>query len=394
MYVSLFQWGDCLYKEGATHSWNDSAEHQTMLAFMKDLADGYGKYVDHVNVHFGDPGGCLRDGCDSYKTPQQVTAAYYDAFRKINPKVECSLSTWAWGDFWSYCPHPVDLSNYNPYFPNMAMAKTFNRPIPGGGGFLDTAFMPLNIGMALHRTYNRDQARAVLAAGRPVDVWTWYVGDNEMLNSYWLNMKGVDDILKSLPEEAGQELRSYSFELNFHGWPEIINTYIGGRELWNPRASLAELEREFCSGAFGPENADAMVALYEACENGCFSAVPTPGDFGTDAYNQHLREILKQSERIRLSADWKPNFALPVEARDYVDQLKSRLKLILCVSEAKETIGKAKRDHADQQTIEKIKAQCIQGIPNLPNDPLYRQDSSIVNQGYRTSSFTEMIERL
>jgi|GEM_PF-639366 hypothetical protein len=394
MYVSLFQWGDCLYKEGVTYSWNDPAEHRTMLAFINDLADGYGKYVDHVNIHFGDPGGCLRDGCDSYKTPQQVTAAYYEAFRKVNPKVEFSLSTWAWGDFWSYCPHSVDLSNYNPYFPDMAKAKTFNPQIPEEGRFLDSTFMPLNIGIALHRTYNQDQAKAVLASGRPVDVWTWYVGDNEMINSYWLNMKGVDEILQSLPEEAGKELRSYSFELNFHGWPEIINTYIGGRKLWNPKLPLKLLEKEFCAGAFGPGNADAMVALYEACENGCFSAIPMPKEFGTPAYNQQLREILKQSGSIHLSADWKPNFALPLKAQEYVDQLKSRLKLILCVSEAKEAIEKAKQNHADTQTIEKIKKQYIQRIPDLPNDPLYRQDSSIANEGYRIASFAEMIAHL
>ncbi len=394
MYVSLFQWGDCLYKEGMTHSWNDPAEHRTMLAFMKDLADGYGRYVDHVNIHFGDPGGCLRDGCDSYKTPQQVTEAYYEAFRKINSKVEFSLSTWAWGDFWSYCPHQVDLSNYNPYFPDMAKAKTFNRSIPGGGQFLDSTFMSSSIGIALHRTYNQDQSKAVLASGRPVDVWTWYVGDNEMLNSYWLNMKGVDEILSSLPEGAGKDLRSYSFELNFHGWPEIINTYIGGCKLWNPKLSLKTIEKEFCTGAFGPKNADAMVALYEACENGCFSAIPKPKSFGTAAHNQYLKEVLKQTEGVHLAADWKPNFALPVGAQEYVDQLKARLRLILCVSEAKEAVEKARQQNADKQTIEKIKEEYIQKIPDLPIDPLYRQDSSIANDGYRIASFAEMIGNL
>ncbi|MDR3378745.1 MAG: hypothetical protein P4M10_08680, partial [Verrucomicrobiae bacterium] len=213
-------------------------------------------------------------------------------------------------------------------------------------------------------------------------------------NSYWLNMKGIDEIMKSLPAEAGPALRSYSFELNFHGWPEIINTYVGGRKLREPRAPLAEVEREFCSGALGPENAAAMAALYEACENGCFSAIPQPGNFGTAAYNRHLREALKQADAVHLPADWKPNFALPVDAGDYVAQLKCRLKLILCVSEAKAMIAKAKQDQAGPQAIEKIKAQCVRNLPALPADPLYRQDSSIANEGYRTVSFAEMIEHL
>lgn len=394
MYVSLFQWGDCLFKEGVTHSWNNPAEHAAIIAFAKDLAGGYANEVDHVNIHFGDPGGCLRDGCDSYATPQKVTAAYYEAFRAINPKIEFSLSTWAWGDFWSYSPKPLDLSNYNPYFPDMAKAKVFNRAIPEGAKFLDDHFMPLNIGIALHRTYNRDQARAVLAAGRPVDVWTWYVGDNEMLNSYWLNMKGVDKIVGSLPQEAGKELRSYSFELNFHGWPEIINTYIGGRKLWNPQASLKELETEFCTGAFGPKNAAVMVALYEVCENGCSSPIPTSKDFGTHSYNAHLKKVLKRSSRVRLAADWKPNFAFPVPPQEYVDQLNARLRLILCVSEAREKIDAARRQHADPMAIDALKKRLISKIPVLPIDPLYLQTPAIANEGYRIDSFAEMIEQL
>jgi len=394
MYVSLFQWGDCLFKEGVTHSWNNPSEQAAIIAFAKDLAIGYANEVDHVNIHFGDPGGCLRDGCDSYVTPQKVTAAYYNAFHSINHKIEFSLSTWAWGDFWSYSPKPLDLSNYNPYFPDMAKAKVFNRTIPEGAKFLDDHFMPSNIGIALHRTYNRDQAKTVLAAGRPVDVWTWYVGDNEMLNSYWLNMKGVDDIIGSLPLEAGKELRSYSFELNFHGWPEIINTYIGGRKLWNPQASLKELETEFCTGAFGPKNATAMVALYEACENGCLSPIPTSKEFGTHSYNTHLKKVLKRSSQIHLSPDWKPNFAFPVPPQEYVDQLNARLRLILCVSEAREKINDARGHHKDQKAIEALKKRLIREIPVLPIDPLYLQTPAIANDGYRIDSFADMIEHL
>jgi hypothetical protein len=101
-----------------------------------------------------------------------------------------------------------------------------------------------------------------------------------------------------------------------------------------------------------------------------------------------------QSARIRLAEDWKPNFALPVKAQDYVGQLKSRLRLILCVSEAQAAIAKARQRQAAQAEIERLKQDFIRMLPALPIDPLYRQDSSVVNQQNRTASFAEIIARL
>lgn len=394
MYVSLFQWGDCLFDEGETLSWNNPKQKNTMCLVMKDLAENYGNLVDHLIIHVGDPGGCERDGCDHYKTPQEITNGFYKAFKKINPKIACTLSTWANGGFWSSCPRLVDRSNYDPYFPNMANDKTYNLPISNGAKFLDTTFMPGNIGIAMNRLYNKDQAELVLASKRPLDVWTWYVGDNEMLNTIWLNMHEMDRLLSNMPKSASNEIRLYTMEISFHGWPEIINSYVGAQKLWNPNSSLDKIEKEFCTGVFGPSNAETMVELYNACENGCFKSLPCPSDFGTFAYNKRLRDILSKSLKIKLAKDWKPNFSLPVSPQKYVDMLVARLKLILCVSEAKYSIVQAKQNGASSKVIEQIKSKAIKNIPYLPIDPLYKQDSSIATKGYITKSFAQIIEEL
>lgn len=400
MYVSLFQWGDCLFKEGVTFSWNNSQDRKLMRLFMKDLAEDYGPYVDHVNIHIGDPGGCNRDGCDSYQTPQQVTAGFYEAFRKVNPKVECSLSTWANGAFWSSCPRPVNMSNYNPPFADMAAIKDFGKPISKGGKFLDATFMPKEIGINLNRVYDADQADLVAAAGRPVDVWSWYVGDNEMINTIWLNMHDIDGIFRALPEKAHSQIRNYSMELTFHGWPQIINSYVAARKMWDTKTPLDKIELEFCTAAFGPGNAKAMMHAFDACENGEFNTIPKPKDFGTPEYNARMRSIVSEVASVHLAPDWKSNFALPVPAQKLVDMLKARLQLITAVSEAKEKIAAAKKSGADAKAIAEIKKKAVADLPVLPIDPIYKQDNSIVGTddaiptGFATATFAQMIEAL
>lgn len=400
MYVSLFQWGDCLFKEGETFSWNNVQDRKVMNLFIKDLAEDYGNLIDHFNIHIGDPGGCTRDGCDHYKTPQQVAAAFYDGLKKVNPNAQCSLSTWANGFFWQSCPRRVDMSNYYPPFQNMAEINDFGMPIPDGGKFLDATFMPKQIGIAMNRVYNEDQAKLIVASGRPADVWSWYVGDNEMMNTIWLNMSGIDKIFLALPARARNDIRNYSMELCFHGWPQVINSYVAARKMWNPKEPLKDIEREFCTASFGPSNAEAMVDLYNACENGVSYTIPTPADFGTAEYNARLRAVWAKARNVRFAPDWKPNFALPVPAQKIADMLKARLQLIMAVSQAKQEVDAARKNGADNETISLIKKQAIKNIPVLPIDPIYNQDNSIVGTddaipaGFATATFADMINQL
>ena len=342
MFVSLFQWGDCLFHEGITYSWNNEDERRIMRLFIKDLAEDYAPLVDHVIIHIGDPGGCTRDGCDSYKTPQQITTAAVEAFRKVNPKVIGTVSTWANGNFWCHCPKKIDMSNYAPMFPWMADMKEFGVPAPDGAKFLDTTFMPADFGVALNRIYNEDQADQIVAAGRPVDIWAWYIGDNEMINNYWFNMQHIDSMLSRMPDKARDQIRMHTIEITFHGWPQIINSYIAAQKLWNPRRSLDSIEKEFCTAAFGPANAGTVLKLYRACENGWISPIPQPDDFGTAAYNQKLQKLVADAGKISFPKGWKSNFAFPVPAEKYVDMLTARVRLILAVSEAKLAVDKAR----------------------------------------------------
>lgn len=394
MLVSLDLWGDCPFNEGETYSWNDPAQHKVMVDYMEEMGRRYGSYIDHYNVHIGDPGGCTRDGCDpSYKTSQQITAEYLKIFRKYNPKVMGAMSTWANCAFWLHSPRPVSLANYGKYLFLIPNAK-FGVPLPDGAKFLDETFMPKEIGIAQQRFYNDDQADMLVAAGRPVDIWAWYVADMEMINNLYIAMHQVDEAYGSMPDSARDKIRLSTAEITFHGWPQIINQYCAAQKMWNPRRDLMEIEREFCVGAFGPQNADAVLELYQVCENGVINSIPQPSDFGTADYNKKLVSVYEKSKSIKIPAGWKSNFAFPVPAQKLVDMLVARLRLTLAVSEAKEKVEAAKKEGAPAEQIARIKKDALDSLPKLPIDPIYDQSDAISNPGYKTQTFAEIIGAL
>lgn len=393
MFTSFSTWGDCPYDEGVTYCWNDPKERAGLTEYIEKMGGVYGKCIDHVNVHIGDPGGCTRNGCDpSYKTPQQITNAYFEVFRKYNPDVMASMSTWANSAFWLHSPTPIDMSNYREHF--ALRHPKFGKPLADAAQLLDETYMPRQVGIMLHQTYNDDQANLLARAGRPVDVWAWYIGDMEMCDNVYIAMHRVDEAYKKLPDSARDKVRINSCEITFHGWPQIINQYCAAQLMWNPGRSLEMLEREFCVAGFGPQNADAMVALYQACENGVTQHIPRPAGFGTAEHNSNLRAVLGRSRTIKLAAGWKPNFALPVSAQKLVDMLIARLRLTLAVSEAKCAVDEAKKAGASDEAVTAIKKNAADSLPRLPIDPLYRQDEAIVNRPFRTSTFAEVIETL
>ena len=336
LYVSLSQWGDVLFDERITNCWNDPKEHQVMVDFIHDFANIYAKYADNITCRFCDPGGCTKNGCDLYKTPQLITAEYYKAFRKINPSISCTLSLWANNAFWDYCPKPVDLSNYG-------TANTAGgHPLSDGAKFLDTTYMPGDVEIALHRTYNSQQAHLIADSGRLVDVKGWYIGDQEMNDNMTLNMTNVNSIFSALPDEARNFINSQTVEMCFHALPQVINHYVAAQKLIDPKRPLDAIMHEFCTAAFGPQNADAMVQLYFACENTADHVIPQPADFGTAAYNAKLRDVLAKAQGVKLAPDWKPNFHFPVPVQKYVDMLTARLRLTLAVSETKQAVDEAR----------------------------------------------------
>jgi hypothetical protein len=410
LFVSLDQWGDCPDVEGKALCWEVPEERAQLEAFWRELAARYGPYTDHVYVHVGDPGGATHGGCSKFVTPQKLTAAVLKMFREQNANVQITMSTWANPDFWKHAAKPVSLANYDPFFSDAAKGTPFGQPVPDGATFLDETWMPKEVGIALHREYNKDQADLLVAVGRPVDVWAWYIADMEMLTNLTLNMSTVDRHYRDLPDEAGQRIRIQTAELTFHGWPSILSTYVAGRKMWDPRRPLEEIEREFCVAAFGPVNADAMLALYQACENPWdydvwskpMETIPRLPDIGTPEGNVRMERVLAQAATVKFPVDWKPNFAFPVPAQRYVDMLTARLRLTLAYSRAKLAVDTVRKDAQatgkSKEEIERLvaetKKRAIETLPTQPIDPLCGQDDKAIIDPYRMKSWAGLINGL
>lgn len=399
MFVSLDQWGDCPWVEGEALCWEVEQERAELVKSFEGLAERYGPYVDHVYIHVGDPGGATHGGCDWYVTPQKITAAVREMFRAYNPQVSATMSTWANTHFWKYCPHPVDLGNYEPVFTAATKDMSFDQPIPDGAKFLDATWMPSDIGIALHRVYNSDQADELVAAGRPVDVWGWYTGDMEMMVTLTVNVTTVDEFYRDLPDEAGERIRWQTIELCYHGWPQIINSYVGAQKMWNPRRPVEEIVREFCVAGFGPNNAQAVAELYRICEIGWdydvwmkpYEYVPMRTQLGDPQANKRMRQALEAAEAIRFPDGWQPNFAFPVPVEKYVEMLTARVRLTLALSEARLAVDEARQGGADDEEIQAIKQQAVESLPRLPIDPMYRQDETTIIMPFKVQTWAELV---
>jgi len=341
--VCQWIWGQSLFlEEGQNFCWNDRGkERAAMEQEYHRLAQTYGDLVDHIVVHVGDPGGCNRNGCDPYQTTQEITTFLLREFRKINPRVTATLSTWANEGFWLGKPRVQ---------------------------FLDETYSPQEVGIALHRWYDRDKARLVRAAGRPCDMWGWYLSDYEMELDLTLLMRRLDKYYLSLPEEASTQVRALSTELNFQGWPQLINAYVSAQKMWSPQRDLQEIQREFCAAVYGDKNADAMITVYAAAEKYVHPDrfayfVPEtdclPVVFGIAAYNQELRAALDAGKGVKFDPSRSPKFTLATDAPTLWVNLMRRLSVISAFSEAQEKISVAKASRASHEMLQRIVDEAV-----------------------------------
>jgi len=335
MLVTQWIWGQAPYDDKMC--WNSPADRAIIQEEFRWMARTYGRYVDRVYVHVRDPGGCPRGKdcklCDDYRTPQEVATFVLKEYRKVNPKVTVTLSTWFNPKFWNGAP---------------------------GVRFLDETYSPRDVGIALHKWYDADKAKMVRDAGRAVDIWSWYMSDYETISDMSLCMRKVDSYFSSLPDQASRDVRVISTELCFHGWPNILTAYVSAQKMWSPHRNLQEIEREFCAGMFGEKNADAMVAVYQACESIVHpprndARIPSLAEvWGKPEYNRQFRTALEKGKKVVLDPSRPPKLTSATEPRALVDYLIRNLSLVTVLSEAQEKVDAAKAAGASREELMKI----------------------------------------
>jgi len=318
MSVSQFIWGYCLFQEGESLCWNDKRERRWMENEFARLAKTYASLVDHIVLHFSDPEGCNRNGCDAYKTPQEVSHAIWAAYRKVNPRVRATLSTWA--------------------------NRSFFDGHPAMGRLLDETFSSKELGIALHRWYDAEKVRLIRDAGRKVGIWSWYIADYEMATDCSFCMKLLDKYFSSLPHDAGQYVDWISMERCWHGMPSDINLWVAGQKLVNPYRKLEEIEEEFCTAVFGKAG-PAVLRAFQACEEGQVDqriyGVFIPETDRYPALTSSLEFEKKGQDALReikgLRRSFSPDIPLVTRPEAMVAFLENRLTLLLSYGQAVRT---------------------------------------------------------
>jgi hypothetical protein len=299
MTVSQYIWGSA---DGLR--WDNPEQRPQREKRYVGLAETYGKHVDHIITHWKDAG---YEG--GYATPQEATAFLLEQYRKHNPEVRATQDAWWNKEFWT------------------TWEGTKSKE------FLDEAYTPREVGIALERWYEPDQARLVYGASRPVGIWGWYLGDFEMNYSSHLFSKTIDEYYSALPDEAGELVDWISFERCFHGLPAQINLYIGGQKMFDPRRNLDEIMLDYCSAVYGPQNAATMTEVYKVVEQGQkeyrYGMVQHdryPQVHGTPEFTEDALQALGKLEQVRLPKGWQPNFPTVSTPQEDIISLHRSLK--------------------------------------------------------------------
>lgn len=331
--VCQFIWGQSLFEEGDNLCWNCPEERIRMELEFRRLATTYGNLVDHLVVHVGDPGGCSRNGCDAYKTTQEIAEFIKSEYRKINPAITVTLSSWANEGFW----------------------KGYSET-----GFLDETYSSKEIGIALHRWYDSEKAELVLNSGRQLDIWGWYLSDFEMRLDMHLLMRRLDKYYSSLPDCASRQVRAVSTEICFQGWPQIMNAYVSAQKMWDPQRNLTEIENEFCGALFGEKNKEAMREVYQVCEKyvhpeDYYGFIPEtdclPIVFGTSEYNREVIHALDAGHKVSLDCHNLPKMTTTANPQALKDYLMSELSLISIFSTGETQIRSTWKSGMDAKTL-------------------------------------------
>lgn len=299
MKVSQFVWGEELL--------NDSS-------LISILARTYGKLVDHLVTHWGDP------GPGGYGITQTTTVDLLKAYRQYNPNCQATVSTW-----------------YNHSFWDEEQAKR-----EGAKKMLDETFSSKEIGIALHRWWddqgtsegkNPARGELVLKSGRRLGIWGWYLCDYEMTPGEHLKTRVLDKYFSSLPSDVSDKVDWLSVEKCFHGGESRINQYVSGQKMWNPQRPLRDIMMDYCRAVYGSLYAEIMCDAYECAEamqvQYIRGNIPESDAFpsveGNSAFATRLKEVLSKLKEVRLPEGWKPNIPDVGDPNEDVKVLIKRL---------------------------------------------------------------------
>jgi len=209
----------------------------------------YASHIDDFIGHWSDAGGCNDPKSKAtVKDAMLLHMELENAFKKINPKIETSFS------FWNMSEH-----NWRGYKDYRSISEA---------GVLDKDVILAQITRAMSHIYSEKMTANFVENGYRPAVWTWIRGDAESFHddaTMLICVHSLSEYFRNLPNSA-RILEWHNVERCQHGLGNVVNYYIAGKLMWDPKADVDELLHSFAVKMFGQNNASQIIEAYNALE--------------------------------------------------------------------------------------------------------------------------------
>ncbi|GEM_PF-3182434 len=302
MRASIFFWGNAPfdYRTGRLY-WaqcpNDPAEREILEQYWEHQIR-HAPHFDHFITHWGDPGGCNRNGC-TIETAQRIHVDLLNRFRRLNPRIESSFSLW------------MLTSPTFGKWPGYKGVETIAR----GGILPDDVVLCVH---AEHRVFDEKDVRDIVASGRRAGMWTWYCVNNEIMPSMFGRTRALKEFFAALPADAPELFAWQSIDNNNH----ILNMdslYVCAQLMLDRQADPVAAQRQFLIGALGENNADDAQFALQTIEALRPMWPQKYGDEALDASRAHKAGAA--AHRIRVAPDFAPAFPMPISPDEYAQEI-------------------------------------------------------------------------
>ncbi|HUW56846.1 MAG TPA: hypothetical protein VMZ92_09435 [Planctomycetota bacterium] len=307
--TTLFVWGNTGFDYRTNRAFwalcpNDPAEREILEHYWEHQAR-HAAHFDHVVTHWGDPGGCSRNGC-TIETAQHCHNEIVERCRRHQPKIESSFSLW------------------------MLDSKRFGK-WPGYEGprtILDSGLLPDKVMLSVHgepERFDYGQIRTITDAGRRSGVWAWYLANNEIYPSLFVCTGRLGDHFGGLPADAHERITWHTVDSNNHT-VNLHNLYVAGRLCQDPSADAGEALRTFAAGALGAGNVERAVRVLDIIEELRPFWCETYGDKPVDV--SLAREAASLAREISIADDFAPGFPMVLSPRELAAELLAQTEAL------------------------------------------------------------------
>lgn len=331
--VFLRAWGNAVMEAPTIAKVEGQADImiRNMKAFCPDLPEerkrweneirdhyvnNYASHIDNFIGHWADAGGCSDPKSkatidDALRLHMEIQ----NAFRKINPKIETSFSFWH-----------MTKENWRGYKDHRTVSRA---------GILDKDVILAQTTWALPPVpilkvipYSEEMTKDFISDGYRVGVWNWRRADTETYrddSGIFINVQALREYFSKLPSSA-KALDWHNLERCQHGLANVVNYYVAGKLMWDPKADVNELLNSFSVKMFGQNNAPYIADAYNTME--IVRNTVTESSEAPEKLAIRCQNALKSLSKVKIDPQFRPRLELDITPQQIREDLVEALTVI------------------------------------------------------------------